>query len=74
MAIDYKDAYSTRFRLRRAVQGRKFLRVGIPWVVVEREAKKRNVDIDTFLETHEVECLYNNFDGVHYQFVPKEEE
>lgn len=71
--MDLSDAYTKRFQLRRPVKGAKYAEVGIPWIVIEREAKKHNMNIDTFLESYEVECAFNNFEGVHYQFVPKEQ-
>jgi len=70
--LDFTDGYTKRFALRIPVQGAKYLEVGIPWIVVEREARKHNMKTEEFIKVYEAECVFNNFEGVHYQFVPKE--
>ena len=72
MTMDIKNAFKKRFTLRRPVKGAKYASVGVPWMIIEREAEKHNMDVDAFLETYEVECLFDNFEGFHYQIVVKE--
>ena len=72
--VDFAEGYTKRFTLRRPVKTARYLEVGIPWIVIEREAKKHNMTVEDFIDTHDAECCFNNFDGVHYQFIPKEKE
>ncbi|MBA7568953.1 hypothetical protein ES708_10690 [subsurface metagenome] len=67
--------YRKTYRLRIAIPGRKSIEVTFPYEVVEREARKRKLTIDEFLNRFQAVCEYDNFEGVFYKFqeIPKEE-
>lgn len=49
----------------------KAARVMIPWFVIEREARMKEMTAEEFVEQHDVECIFDDFPGVRYEFVPK---
>lgn len=63
-----KEALRKPYKMRRNVCGRNSFTVTMPFEVIEREARKRHLDIDTFIKTYQVVAEYNSFDGVHYTF------
>ena len=67
------NAFTDRFTIRRAGIGGKYeyFEVGIPKKVLEREARREGMDIETFRKVFELEALYNSFQGIHYRFVRK---
>jgi len=69
-----KKTYRQRFKLRRPVKGARFVETGVPWLVVESEAQAKGMSVDQFLEEYVVECLFNDFDGIIYRFVPRTEQ
>ena len=60
--------YRKEYKLRVLVPGRKYISVGLPYTVVEREAANRNMTVDEFLAKFVAVSEYDNFDGVHYTF------
>lgn len=74
--MEIPDALRQECKIRFNVRGRKSLIVRFPYEVVEREARKRNLSVDEFLERFQAVAQYDSFDGVHYIFepVPREEE
>jgi len=70
--MDLDKAYRLRFALRQPVKGVKFAETGVPWLVIEREAKIKGMTVEEFLAKYEAECLFDDFDGLIYRFVPKE--
>ena len=66
------DALRQHYRITINVKGKKSLRVGIPYEVVEREARRKGLTVEEFLETHQAVANYDSFDGVLYQFEPVE--
>ena len=64
MEIGYKREY----KLRVLVPGRKYISVGIPYEVIQREAEKRGITIADFLNTFVAVAEYDNFDGIRYTF------
>ena len=60
--------YRKEYKLRRLVPGRKYISAGVPYEVVEREASKRNMTVDDFIEQFVVVAEYDNFEGIRYTF------
>ena len=50
------------------MEGRKSFVVTMPYEVVEREARRRNLSLDEFLKRYQVVAHYDNFEGVIYTF------
>jgi hypothetical protein len=63
-----RDTYKRRYRMRAVGQDGLNIVVSIPRVVVEREAEKRGLTIDQFLEQFKAVAQYDAFDGVLYTF------
>lgn len=68
-----KDTYKRRYKMR--AQGREGLNtvVSIPRVVIEREAERKGLSIEQFLQDFIAVAQYDNFDGVFYSFEPVKE-
>jgi len=62
------EALSDRYKIRRAGKGTT-LESCIPHRAIEREARKRGMSMEEFLDTHEAEFLYNDFSGLHIRFI-----
>ncbi len=62
-------ALAKRFAIRKVGPGGRYYEVAMPREVIEREARRRGLDLEEFIRTHEVECLYDNFEGIIYRFV-----
>ena len=60
--------YRKTYKLRVLVPGRRYISVGLPYEVVEREAANRGITVDEFLKRFVAVSEYDNFDGVHYTF------
>jgi len=63
-----KDSYRKTYQLIRAVEGRKSIKVTVPYEFVEREARRRGLDVDEFIERFQAVALYDNFEGLYYVF------
>lgn len=72
-ALELKGAYSKRYSLVKASKEVNSFKTGVPQIVVEKEAKSKGLSVDEFIQQYELECLFNNFDGLHYNFVLKPE-
>lgn len=68
--VEPKDTYQKPYKMRS--QGRDGLNtvVSLPPAVIEREARKRKLTIQEFLERFVAIAQYDNFDGVFYTFKP----
>jgi len=66
--MEVKEGYRKEYLIRMPVEGRKSFVVTLPYEVVEREARKRQLTIPEFIERFQVVATYNNFEGVHYTF------
>ena len=66
--MEIKDTYRKPYQIRIPVGGRKSFIVTLPYEIVEREARKRGLSIEEFLQTHVAVAQYDNFDGVFYSF------
>jgi len=40
----------------------------MPYVVVEREARKYNLEVEEFLKEFQAVATFNSFEGIHYSF------
>jgi hypothetical protein len=64
------DAYRKNYKIRLA-QGKNSknsYEVTFPYEVVDKEARKRGLKIEQFIEQYQAVAQYNGFDGVLYQF------
>ena len=64
------DALRQEYRIRVPLKGAKSFIVTLPYEVVEREARRRGVDIEEFIENYRAVAQYDNFEGIHYTFEP----
>lgn len=67
------DSYRKTYRLRRAVPNAKCVEVTVPYEVIEREANRRGISVDEFIERFRAIAQYDSFDGVFYKFEPKKD-
>ena len=67
--IDSTDAFTKRYRMRKAVAGAKTITTTLPSQVIEREAKRRGITTEEFLDCYEVEFLFNGVPGAFLRFV-----
>ena len=75
MAVDEIEGYRKVYNIRLAQGDRKkSVEVTFPYEVIEREARKRGLTIEQFVEKFQTVATYNNFSGVLYTFEPKQEE
>lgn len=66
MTIGYRRTY----KMRKLVPNRNYISVGIPYLVIEREATIRGMSVDEFISRFIVVAEFDNFDGVRYTFEP----
>lgn len=66
--VEMTDAYKKRYKMR--TQGEDGLNtvVSIPRVVIKREAERRGISVQEFIEMFRAVAHYDNFDGVFYVF------
>jgi len=63
-----KDSYKRRYKMRAVGENGLNIVVSIPRVVIEREAERRDLTIEEFLEQFKAVAQYNSFEGVLYTF------
>ena len=63
-----ENALRKEYQIRVPVEGRKSFVVTMPYEVVEREARRRNLSLDEFLERYQAVAHYDNFEGIVYTF------
>ena len=66
--MDRTIGYKREYKMRRIVPGRKYVIVGMPYEVVEREATIRDLTVDQFIKEFVMVAEYDNFDGIRYTF------
>jgi len=66
------SAYEKRYKMRTLGENGLNIVVSIPRIVIEKEARQRNLTISEFLEQYSAVAQYNSFEGIHYNFKPKE--
>jgi len=64
------DTYTKVYKMRPAAEGLRTIEVSLPKEVIEREARKRGMTLDEFIEKFRAIAHYNAFDGVFYTFEP----
>lgn len=62
------DTYKKRYKMRTAGEGGLNIVVSMPKNVIQKEADKRGISIEDFIENFQVVAQYNSFDGVLYTF------
>ena len=65
-------AYEKRYKMRTLGENGLNIVVSIPRIVIEKEARERKLTISEFLEQYYAVAQYNSFEGIHYNFKPKE--
>lgn len=65
-----ESGYRKSYRLRMSIPGKNSVEVTFPYVVVEREARRRGMSVPDFLKAFQVIAEYNNWEGVRYTFEP----
>ena len=68
MNTTFKNALRKEYQIRVPVEGRKSFVVTMPYEVVEREARRRGLSLDEFLERYRVVAYYDDFEGIIYTF------
>ena len=63
-----ENALRREYQIRVPVEGRKSFSVTMPYEVVEREARRRNLSLDEFLKRYQVVAHFDDFEGVFYSF------
>lgn len=63
-----ENALRKEYQIRVPVEGRKSFVVTMPYEVVEREARRRDLSLDEFLKRYQVIAHYDNFEGIIYTF------
>lgn len=65
------DTYRKTYKMQATGAGGKTIRTSVPCEVVEKEARRRGMNIEEFITHFKVEWLYNGFEGAWARFVPK---
>ena len=68
---EVKEAYRKEYQIRIPVEGRNSFVITLPYEVVEREARRRELTTTEFTKKFQIVALYDNFEGVHYIFEEK---
>lgn len=68
------DIYTKTYKMRSLGEDKLNTVVSIPRVVIEKEARKRNISVEEFLKTFRAVAHFNGFDGVLYRFEPVPED
>ena len=71
--IDLTNALARRYSLRQARGSGDFWEITVPKEVVKREARRLDISVQELKAKFELECLFDDFQGLHYRFVEKEE-
>lgn len=66
-----RKPFVKRYALRRPYKRAKIAQVSVPWLVIEREAAEREMTPEEFVANFDAECLFDDFEGIQYRFVPK---
>ena len=63
VTINLNDALTKEYNFRRAGKGETF-EIVIPRLALEREARRRNMELDEFLKSHKGQWFFAGFDGL----------
>jgi len=69
--IELNDAYRKTYRLRRTGEDGQTVEASIPPEVIKKEARKRGLTREEFIEQFNVQWSYNAFEGMHLVFIKK---
>jgi len=62
------SAYEKKYKMRTTGENGLNIIVSIPRIVIEKEARQRNLTISEFIEQYYAVAQYNSFEGIHYNF------
>jgi len=71
--VELGDTYKKSYKMRSQGQDGLNTVVSIPRIVIEREATRKGLSVEEFIEQFRAVAHYNNFDGVFYAFEKVEE-
>lgn len=63
--------YKRTYKMRQTAKGRKYISIGLPWELVEREAYVRGLAMDRFIKEFVVEVEYSH-NGIQCRFKKSE--
>lgn len=69
-----EDVYQKTYKMRQQGREGQNIVVSIPPEIIEKEARKRGLSIDAFVQQFRVIANFNGFEGVLYKFVPAGED
>lgn len=64
-----KSTYRKTYRMQATGAGGKTIRTSVPCMVVEKEARRRDMTIEEFITHFKVEWLFNGFEGAWARFI-----
>ena len=67
------DAYIKVFRMQATGADGETVRVSVPREVVEKEARRRGMEIKEFAKKFRIQWLFNSIEGAWAKFIPIEE-
>lgn len=70
---DLTNGYRRVYKIRAIGEDGLNIVVSIPREVIDREARKRHLSIDEFIQKFRAVATYNGFEGIHYTFEPMTE-
>lgn len=62
--------YTKIYKMRYEVRGRKYIVSGVPYELVEKEAKAKGLTVDEFIEQYRVVWQYNGAKDIKLSFQP----
>jgi len=66
------SAYERKYKMRTLGENGLNIVVSIPRIVIEKEAREKNLTVSEFIEQYYAVAQYNSFEGIHYNFKLKE--
>jgi len=66
------SAYEKKYKMRTLGENGLNIVVSIPRIVIEKEAREKNMTVSEFIEQYYAVAQYNSFEGIHYNFKLKE--
>ncbi len=67
-----ENTYEKRYKMRGLGEDKLNTVVSIPRIVIEKEARKRGLSVEVFLERFVAVAVFNGFEGIFYRFEPVE--
>lgn len=69
--LDLAEALEKRYAIRPTGRPDSTLEVSIPREVIEREARRRKVSVEKFVDEYQAVWYFNSFQGLHLDFEKK---